>query len=71
VDISWSFNGAPVANTSLTTIYEERFFKGGIPFQQSLLRICGVLPTQAGAYTCTATNGQSIATAITELIVFG
>ena len=69
VEISWSFNGAPVANTSLITIMEEDFVDGERSFKQSFLKICSLSTSNAGGYTCIASNGQEIANATTQLFI--
>ena len=69
VEISWSFNGAPVVNTSLITIYEEDVVQGERIFKQSLLQICSLAESDAGGYTCTATIGQATDNAVIQLTV--
>ena len=66
-EISWSFNGAPVANTSLVTSYEEDTIRGGRNFKQSFLQLCSLTVSDAGVYTCTARNGLTIVDATTQL----
>ena len=69
VEISWSFNGAPVVNASLITIYEEDDVQGERIFKQSLLQICSLAESDAGGYTCIATNGQATDNAVIQLTV--
>ena len=71
VEISWSFNGAPVVNSSLTPIFEENIIQGSRPYKQSFLQLCSVTTSSAGSYTCGASNGQGISNAITQLSVIG
>ena len=71
VEISWSFNGAPVANTSLITISERNVVKGGSVFKQSFLQLCSVTASNAGAYTCILSSGLSTTNATTQLTVNG
>jgi hypothetical protein len=71
VDIAWSFNRATFVNSSLVTIYEEQYFKGGRVLKQSFLQLCGVSGTDAGAYRCTANNGLATANATTQLNILG
>ena len=69
VEISWSFNGAPVVNTSLITIYEEDFVQGERIFKQSLLQICSLAESDAGGYTCIVGDGFTSDNATTQLTV--
>lgn len=69
VEISWSFDGAPVVNTSLVTIYEEDFVKGGRVFKQSFLQLCSLTLSDAGGYTCITSNSHVITNATTQLTV--
>ena len=71
VEISWSFNGAPVVNTSLVTINEEDVVNGGRSFKQSFLQICSLSASDAGGYTCIASSGQAAANATTQLYIQG
>ena len=59
VEISWSFNGAPVVNTSLTPIFEENVVQGARIFKQSFLQLCSLSQSNAGVYTCIASSGHS------------
>jgi hypothetical protein len=65
--ISWRFNGAPVANTSLVTTYEQEVIKGGRVFKQSHLQICAATESVAGEYTCTVRNGITVVEATTQV----
>ena len=69
VEISWSFNGAPVVNTSLITIYEENVVQGERIFKQSFLQICGLAESDSGGYTCITRNGILTDNATTQLSV--
>ena len=69
VEISWSFNGAPVTNTSLITVTEEDVVSSGRSFKQSLLQICSLAESDAGGYTCIARNRILTANATTQLSV--
>ena len=69
VEISWSFNGAPVVNTSLVTIYEEGVVQGERIFKQSFLQICSLAEADAGGYTCIASDGFTTDNATTQLTV--
>ena len=69
VEISWSFNGAPVVNTSLVTIYEEGVVQGERIFKQSFLQICSLAETDDGGYTCIASDGFTTDNATTQLTV--
>ena len=69
VEISWSFNGAPVVNTSLVTIYEEDDVQGERIFKQSFLQICSLVQADAGGYTCIASDGFTTDNATTQLTV--
>ena len=76
VEISWSFNGAPVVNTSLITIYEEDFVQGERIFKHSLLQICSLVAADAGGYTCIASDGFTTDNTTTQLtltskLIFG
>lgn len=69
--ISWSNNGQPVENTSLTTIYEEEVIEDGRMYLQSILQLCSLNKSNAGVYTCTVSNGRAEGTASTILTVSG
>ena len=69
VDISWSFNGAPVVNTSLVTIYEEEVVQGRRNFKQSFLQMCSLALSDAGDYTCIISNSVTMDNATTQLTV--
>ena len=69
VEISWSFNGAPVVNASLITIYEEDLVQGERIFKQFFLQICNLAESDAGGYTCIASNGFTTDNATTQLTV--
>ena len=71
VGISWSFNGEALENTSLATIYDADVVQGGITFKQSFLQLCFAIRTNNGAYTCMASNGFSLVTAASQLVVTG
>lgn len=70
-DISWSFNGAVLTNSSLATIYEDNIVSGGRVFKLSYLELCSLVESNAGGYTCTVSNGPGIANATTQLSVEG
>ena len=63
ISITWSFNGRTLTNNSLVTIYNEKFSQGRIAYNISSLQLCGVGPSDAGAYTCTVSNGHRNITA--------
>ena len=69
VEISWTFSGAPVVNTSLITIYEEDVVQGERIFKQSFLQICSLAEADAGGYTCIASDGFTTDNATTQLAV--
>ena len=69
VEISWSFNGATVVNTSLITIYQENVVQGERLFKQSILQICNLSESDAGGYTCIASDGFTTANTTTQLTV--
>ena len=69
VEISWSFNGALVVNTSLITIYEEGVVQGKRIFKQSFLQICSLVEADAGGYTCIASDGFTTDNATIQLTV--
>ena len=71
VEISWSFNGEPVVNTSLITISEEDVVRGERIFKQSFLQICSLAEADAGGYTCIASDGFTADNATTQLTVTG
>ena len=71
VEISWSFNGAPVVNTSLISIYEEDLVQGERIFKQSFLKICSLVKADAGGYTCIVSDGVTTANTSTQLTVTG
>jgi len=67
--ISWSFNGRTLVNSSLVTIYEDKFVQGAGIFNQSTLQLCSVGMSDAGAYTCTVSNGHIQTTSDVRLTV--
>lgn len=67
VEITWSFNGEPVVNTSTITIYQEDVVKGGRVHRQSFLQLCGLTVAATGGYTCFVSSGQLTASATTRL----
>ena len=69
VEISWSFNGEIVQNSSLVTVFKEEVVRGGRVFTQSYLQLCSLAPSNAGSYVCIVSNGQRSANASTELSV--
>jgi hypothetical protein len=71
VDITWTFNGIPLRNTSLVTVYDRDITKGGGAFKQSTLQLCGVSVYSAGNYTCVVTSGLTTVDAVTQLNVQG
>ena len=71
VEISWSFNGEIVMNSSLVTIYEEETVQGERVFLQSFLQLCSLEPADAGAYTCVVSNGLTSVNSSVLLAVSG
>ena len=71
VEISWSLNGEVVTNGSLVSIYEEVMSQGGRLFKQLFLELCSLELSDSGIYTCTVSNGQTVANATTQLSVYG
>ena len=69
VEISWSFNGAHVVNTSLITICEEDSLQGEKIFKQSFLQIHSLGEADAGGYTCIIGDGFTTTNATTQLTV--
>ena len=69
VEISWSFNGAHIANTSLTPIFEENIVQGTKLYKQSFLQLCSVAMSNAGDYTCVTSSGHTTSNATTRLTV--
>jgi hypothetical protein len=67
VDITWLVNGAPVANTSLTTINEDDIVQGDRILKQFFLQICNLAKSDAGDYTCVVSDGFATANATTKL----
>ena len=67
VEISWSFNGAPVVNTSLTTIYKQDTIRGGTVFKQSFLQLCSATVSTVGSYTCIVSNRRMITNSTTQV----
>jgi len=70
-DISWSFNGQVISNTSLVTIYEKEVVYGTRVFKQFFLQLCNLMHSNAGDYTCVVTNGRTLVSASTSLTVSG
>ena len=71
VEISWTLNGEVVMNDSLVTIYEEEVSQGGRLFKQLFLELCSLELSDSGIYTCTVSNGQTVANSTTQLSVYG
>ena len=71
LEISWSYNGAPIVNTSLTAISERSFISGGRLHKQSYLQLCSIGIYDGGNYTCIADNGHITVNATTQLTVIG
>ena len=69
VEISWSFNGAPVVNTSLITITEEDVVQGQRIFKLSFLQICSLSTPNVGGYTCLINNGQRTVSSTVNVLV--
>jgi hypothetical protein len=69
LEISWSFNGAPVGNTTLVAIHEEVIGQDGKVFVQSFLQICSLAESDAGNYTCVASDDFTSANATIQLTV--
>ena len=53
-DVAWSKGGEEVFNT--TRMGSTRLEKGGVPFTQAALEICGVELEDAGMYSCQGSN---------------
>ena len=68
-EISWTFNGAPVVNTSFVTICEEDVVQGERIFKQSFLQIRSLVEADAGGYTCITSDGYTTTNATTQLTV--
>jgi hypothetical protein len=66
VEISWSFKGTALVNTSLITIYQEVTEEGG---KISSLHIHNLAESEAGLYTCNVSNGFTTDNATTHLAV--
>ena len=71
VEVHWTFNGMPVANTSLTYIFEEDVVLGGRHYKESYLQLCSLTTAISGSYSCTASNGVVVSNATTHLTVTG
>ena len=69
--ISWYFGGAPLMTTSLATIYELDYIKGGKVYKQSILELCSPTMLANGDYTCVVDNTQISINASTNLTVTG
>ena len=67
-EISWSFKGAPVVNTSFITICEEDVQRERM-FKQSFIRIRTLVEADAGGYTCIISDGYTTTNATTQLTV--
>ena len=68
VELTWTFNDENISNSSVVTIFEDqegRFIK------QLSLEICSVRAANSGIYTCTVSNDEASATAMTQLTVSG
>ena len=68
VELSWSFNGTPVVNTSLTTVIDGSNVHREVLYRQSFLQLCAPATSDTD-YTCIANNGHANATAVTQVRV--
>lgn len=71
LEVTWTRNGAEVANSSLIYSYQEDVVQGILPFRQAFLQICAVAMGDSGAYTCVVSNGQTSANSTVQLIIAG
>jgi hypothetical protein len=55
-NIQWYKDGTEITNGSLTSIYNEQFEGSGLLFTSSILEVCSVSPSDAGSYSCVASN---------------
>ena len=68
VEIGWSFNGAPIRNTSVSVLYEEEYLRGGRIYKHSFVELCGISTSAFGEYTCTIRNSRRSASSTVQLI---
>jgi hypothetical protein len=66
-EITWSYDGVALVNTSLLSIYNGNIVKGGRVFKQSFLQICSATPRDAGNYTCILRSGITAVESTTQL----
>ena len=71
IDISWSFNGETLRNSSLVTIFKENSVGSQGVFQQSFLQLCNRQSYDVGDYTCTVSNALTTANSSISLAVEG
>lgn len=74
VEFTWTHSGFEEmnSNSSRISIYEEDNLEEGILFRQSFLQLCSVQLGDAGAYTCSVTNGRNLTySATTQLTISG
>ncbi len=69
VEITWKRNGEVITNSSLVTITEEEVTQGGRVYKQSFLELCSLMVSDAGVYTCSVSNGETMVNATTQLTV--
>lgn len=71
VYITWTHNEQTISNSSLFSVSEEDTIQGERLLRRSFLQISSVEAENAGAYTCTVSNGESSVTSSTQLTVAG
>ena len=55
-DVTCSRGGEELTNITRMTVYSTYLEKGGVPFTQATLEICGVELEDAGTYSCQGSN---------------
>lgn len=70
-DITWTYNGETLMNSSGVDIIEENILRGERQFRQSILRLCGLEVADSGDYTCIISNNQISTGDTIQLTVLG
>ena len=70
LSVGWLRGDRELSNGSRVTVYEEeRETEGGERFITSVLEVCSVTQSDAGEYSCVATNGRGNSSAKIELLL--
>ena len=67
--ITWAVNGEMITNSTFAYIYEEDGNYGFLVVKHSFLELCGVATSDAGEYTCMASDSSGTLNATTRVSV--